>query len=67
MWTNSIVCNFNAMFLVYFNSSESNLLQILLDWIRICIFKAAGSGSALKRTPGSGSTQKMNVDPQPWS
>ena len=39
MWTNSIVYNFWAIFFVYFNTSQSNLLQILLGWIRIRIEK----------------------------
>ena len=34
------------------NSSWSNLLQILLGWIRIRIYKAARSGSALRWTAG---------------
>ena len=38
MWTNSIVYNFRAIFLVYFNTSLSNLLQILLGRIRIRFF-----------------------------
>ena len=38
MLTNSIVYNFGATFFVYFNTSQSNLLQILLGWIRIRIF-----------------------------
>ena len=55
MWTNSLVYNFWAISFVYFITSESNLLQILLDWIRIRIFQAAGSRSALRRTAVSGS------------
>ena len=54
MWTNFIVFNFWTIFFVFFNSSWSNLLQILLGWIRIRIYKAAGSGSALRWTVGSG-------------
>ena len=57
MWTNFIVFNFWTIFFVFFNSSWSNLLQILLGWIRIRIYKAAGSGSALRWTVGSGSAK----------
>ena len=41
MCTNSIVHDFGAIFFVYFNTSKStgNLLQLLLGWIRIHIFK----------------------------
>ena len=57
MWTSSIDINFWVIFYVFFNSSWSNLLQILLGWIRIRIKKAAGSGFALRRTAGSGSAK----------
>ena len=66
MWTNSIVYTFGAIFFVYFNTSKSNLLQILL----------AGSGSAFFKLLDpvtqweeqlDPDLQKMNADPQPWS
>ena len=61
MWTrgptSSIVFNFWAVFYVFFNSSWSYLLQIWLGLIRIRIKKATGSGSALRRTAGSGSAK----------
>ena len=36
-----------------------------IRWLQISIKKAAGYGSALRKTAGSGSA-KMNADPQPW-
>ena len=58
-----MVFNFLAIFYVSSTLYKVNLLQILLSWIRIRIWKAAGSwsGSALKRTAGSGSGYVKNV------
>ena len=47
------------------NSSEGKILQSFLSGTWIRIFKAAGSGSAVRKTAGSGSAKnhKMNADP----
>ena len=55
-----MVFSFWAIFFVFStpeNSSYVYLLHILLSWIRIRITKAAGSGSALRKTTGSGSAK----------
>ena len=48
------------------NSSQGYFLQICLSWIPICIFKAAGSGSASRKLLDL-DLQKMNADQQPWA
>ena len=45
---------------------QSDVSQVILTWIGICIKKPAGSGSALRKKLDP-DPQKMNAEPQPWS
>ena len=65
MCTSSIVLSFYVFFSTTENSSEGKILQSFLSGTWIRIFKAAESGSAVRKTAGSGSAKnhKMNADP----
>ena len=54
--------NSKAIFLVYFHT---NLLKILLGWIRIRIFKLLDTDPHWEEQLDP-DPQKINADPQPW-